>query len=52
MRSTWLRQHKGIDVDLARIDLTETDVYDMLCRADSVGCSRWSRVPRWRRCRG
>ena len=28
---------KGIDVDLARIDLTETDVYDMLCRADSVG---------------
>ncbi|HNP55411.1 MAG TPA: error-prone DNA polymerase [Gordonia sp. (in: high G+C Gram-positive bacteria)] len=30
-------QHKGIDVDLARIDLTETDVYDMLCRADSVG---------------
>ncbi len=32
-----LAEHKGIDVDLARIDLTEAAVYDMLCRADSVG---------------
>ncbi len=29
--------HKGIEVDLARIDLTEEAVYDMLCRADTVG---------------
>ncbi|MCF8611710.1 error-prone DNA polymerase [Gordonia sp. HY285] len=32
-----VREHKGIDVDLARLDLTEEAVYDMLCRADSVG---------------
>ncbi|WP_132993956.1 error-prone DNA polymerase [Gordonia zhaorongruii] len=30
-------QHKGIEVDLATLDLTEEAVYDMLCRADSVG---------------
>ncbi|MFC0315770.1 error-prone DNA polymerase [Gordonia phosphorivorans] len=29
--------HKGIEVDLARLDLSETAVYDMLCRADTVG---------------
>ncbi|MGO3326016.1 error-prone DNA polymerase [Gordonia sp. (in: high G+C Gram-positive bacteria)] len=32
-----VREHKGIDVDLAQLDLTEEAVYDMLCRADSVG---------------
>ncbi|MFW0791050.1 error-prone DNA polymerase [Gordonia sp. CPCC 205333] len=32
-----LAEHKGIEVDLAKIDLTEEAVYDMLCRADSVG---------------
>lgn len=32
-----VREHKGIDVDLATLDLTEPEVYDMLCRADSVG---------------
>lgn len=32
-----VREHKRIEVDLARIDLTEDAVYDMLCRADSVG---------------
>ncbi|MCF8603819.1 error-prone DNA polymerase [Gordonia sp. HY442] len=32
-----VREHKGIDVDLATLDLTEEAVYDMLCRADSVG---------------
>ncbi|MFT4086561.1 MAG: error-prone DNA polymerase [Gordonia sp. (in: high G+C Gram-positive bacteria)] len=32
-----LAEHKGIDVDLAQLDLTEEAVYDMLCRADSVG---------------
>ncbi|EGD56527.1 error-prone DNA polymerase [Gordonia neofelifaecis] len=30
-------EHKGVTVDLARLDLTEEAVYDMLCRADSVG---------------
>ncbi|MCX5044445.1 error-prone DNA polymerase, partial [Aldersonia sp. NBC_00410] len=30
-------EHKGIEVDLARLDLTETAVYEMLQRADSVG---------------
>ncbi len=30
-------EHKGIEVELARLDLSETAVYDMLCRADSVG---------------
>ncbi|GAC56663.1 error-prone DNA polymerase [Gordonia hirsuta DSM 44140 = NBRC 16056] len=32
-----VREHKGIEVDLATIDLTEPAVYDMLCRADTVG---------------
>lgn len=32
-----LAEHKGIEVDLAKIDLTEQAVYDMLCKADSVG---------------
>jgi error-prone DNA polymerase len=32
-----LAEHKGIEVDLATIDLTETAVYEMLQRADSVG---------------
>ncbi|UCZ89961.1 error-prone DNA polymerase [Gordonia sp. WA4-43] len=30
-------EHKGIDVDLATLDLAEPAVYEMLCRADSVG---------------
>ncbi len=30
-------EHKGIEVDLARIDLSEPAVYEMLRRADSVG---------------
>ncbi len=30
-------EHKGIEVDLARLDLSETAVYEMLARADSVG---------------
>ncbi|MCH5642194.1 error-prone DNA polymerase [Gordonia sp. ABSL49_1] len=32
-----LAEHKGIEVDLAKLDLTEPAVYEMLCRADSVG---------------
>ncbi|SNV88757.1 DNA polymerase III subunit alpha [Mycolicibacter terrae] len=30
-------EHKGIEVDLAAIDLSEPAVYEMLARADSVG---------------
>ena len=30
-------QHKDIDVDLAELDLADPEVYEMLCRADSVG---------------
>lgn len=32
-----LAEHKGIEVDLAALDLSEPAVYEMLCRADSVG---------------
>lgn len=30
-------EHKGVEVDLAHLDLSEAAVYEMLCRADSVG---------------
>ncbi|SDD84372.1 error-prone DNA polymerase [Rhodococcus tukisamuensis] len=30
-------EHEGVEVDLARLDLSEAAVYEMLCRADSVG---------------
>jgi error-prone DNA polymerase len=32
-----LAEHKGIEVDLAKLDLSEPAVYEMLQRADSVG---------------
>jgi error-prone DNA polymerase len=32
-----VREHEGIEVDLATLDLDDTEVYDMLCRADTVG---------------
>ncbi|MFI1915176.1 error-prone DNA polymerase [Nocardia sp. NPDC020380] len=32
-----VREHKGTTVELHRLDLAEEGVYDMLCRADSVG---------------
>ncbi|WP_067818782.1 error-prone DNA polymerase [Nocardia inohanensis] len=32
-----VQEHKGETVELYRLDLTEQAVYDMLCRADSVG---------------
>lgn len=32
-----LAEHKGIEVDLARLDLSEPAVYEMLQKADSVG---------------
>jgi error-prone DNA polymerase len=30
-------EHEGVTVDLARLDLADPEVYDMLCRADAVG---------------
>lgn len=30
-------EHEGVEVDLARLDLSEPGVYDMLSRADSIG---------------
>jgi len=33
----FLRLHYGVDLDLAGIPADDTDTYDMLCRADSVG---------------
>ena len=32
-----MAEHKGIEVDLAKLDLSEPAVYEMLQRADSVG---------------
>ena len=32
-----MRDHQGVDHDLASIPTEQTDVYDMLCRADSIG---------------
>ncbi|MFC9892314.1 error-prone DNA polymerase [Nocardia sp. NPDC127579] len=32
-----VREHKGETVELHRLDLAERAVYDMLCRADSIG---------------
>jgi error-prone DNA polymerase len=32
-----LRQHHGVDLDLATIPQEDPEVYDMLCEADSVG---------------
>ncbi len=32
-----VREHKGLDVDLSKLDLSEPAVYEMLQRADSVG---------------
>jgi error-prone DNA polymerase len=32
-----VREHKGIEVDLAQLDLSEPAVYEMLQKADSVG---------------
>jgi error-prone DNA polymerase len=32
-----LRTHSGLDLDLARVPREDPAVYDMLCRADSVG---------------
>jgi error-prone DNA polymerase len=32
-----VREHQNIDIDLARLDLADPTVYDMLCAADAVG---------------
>jgi error-prone DNA polymerase len=33
----FIRDHRGYELDLATLDSTDQEVYDMLCRADSVG---------------
>ncbi|MQA61404.1 MAG: DNA polymerase III subunit alpha, partial [Actinophytocola sp.] len=32
-----VRDHEGIAIDLAQLDLDDANVYDMLCRADAIG---------------
>jgi error-prone DNA polymerase len=32
-----IREHEGVEVDIARLDLADPAVYDMLCAADAVG---------------
>ncbi|MCP3803203.1 error-prone DNA polymerase [Allokutzneria sp. A3M-2-11 16] len=32
-----IAEHHGVEVDLARLDLADPEVYDMLCRADTIG---------------
>lgn len=32
-----VREHEGIEIDFAQLDLAEPAVYQMLCRADAVG---------------
>jgi error-prone DNA polymerase len=32
-----IKEHRGIDLDLERIPLDDPAVYDMLCRADTIG---------------
>jgi error-prone DNA polymerase len=32
-----VRDHEGVDVDLARLDLADPAVFEMLCQADAVG---------------
>ncbi|HWE90223.1 MAG TPA: error-prone DNA polymerase, partial [Pseudonocardiaceae bacterium] len=32
-----VRKHEGIEVDLGSLDMADPEVYEMLCRADSIG---------------
>ena len=34
---TYIRQTRGVTIDLAQLDMTDQSVYDDLCRADTVG---------------
>ena len=34
---TYVRQTRGITIDLARLDMTDQNVYDDLCKADTIG---------------
>ena len=47
-----LAEHKGIEVDLARLDLAEPAVYEMLQRADSVGVFQVESRAQMATCRG
>ncbi len=48
-----VEEHTGKRWTLESLPKEEPEVYDMLCRADSIGgSSRWSPVPRSGPCRG
>ena len=32
-----VRRHRGVAIDLAKLSMTDPGVYDMLCRADTIG---------------
>ncbi|MPY82392.1 MAG: DNA polymerase III subunit alpha [Actinophytocola sp.] len=32
-----VREHEGVEIDLADLDMADPEVYDMLCRGDAVG---------------
>jgi error-prone DNA polymerase len=32
-----VKQHRGLEIDLARLDMNDPAIYDMLCEADTVG---------------
>jgi len=34
---TYVRQARGVTVDLARLDMTDQNVYDDICKADTIG---------------
>ena len=45
-------EHKGITVDLAQLDLSETAGCTRCCSGQiRWGCSKWNHVRRWRHCR-
>ena len=47
-----VREHKDLDVDLAKLDLSEPAVYEMLQRADSVGVFQVESGSTWPLCPG
>ena len=46
-----IREHEGVNVDLAHLPPDDPEVYAMLRAADTVGSSRSRAGRRWRRCR-
>jgi error-prone DNA polymerase len=42
-----IRQHEGVEVDYAHLPADDPAVYDMLCRADTGGFSKWKAGRKW-----